>query len=107
MAAQPETYRPEAQAEARLAAWLGDNSATAERLLFNNMEAVAFAKQLALPTLLAELRTRFGLAPQMSGSGSACFALLPESAPAQVAAITAAIRAAWGPSAWVVETRLA
>jgi 4-diphosphocytidyl-2-C-methyl-D-erythritol kinase len=40
----------------------------------------------------------------MSGSGSACFALLPDDAP--VAAISAAIRAAWGPSVLVVETRL-
>ena len=106
MAAKPETYLPESQAEEQLAEWLGDNSAAAERLLFNHLEAVAFAKHLALPTLLEELRTRFALAPRMSGSGSACFALLPESAPVPVAAITAAIRAAWGPSAWVVETRL-
>lgn len=106
MAAKPETYLPAVQAEARLAEWLGANSATAERLLFNSMEAAAFAKYLALPTLLAELRVRWALAPRMSGSGSACFALLPESSPVQVAAIVAAVRAAWGPSTWVVETRL-
>ena len=40
----------------------------------------------------------------MSGSGSACFALLEEKAP--VAEITAAIRAAWGPTALVVETKI-
>jgi 4-diphosphocytidyl-2-C-methyl-D-erythritol kinase len=47
---------------------------------------------------------RFGLAPRMSGSGSACFALLPDGAP--VAEIGAAVREAWGATALVVETRL-
>ncbi|MDB6128654.1 MAG: 4-diphosphocytidyl-2C-methyl-D-erythritol kinase, partial [Verrucomicrobia bacterium] len=42
--------------------------------------------------------------PRMSGSGSACFALLPNGAP--LAEIKAAIRAAWGESAWIVETTL-
>jgi 4-diphosphocytidyl-2C-methyl-D-erythritol kinase len=43
----------------------------------------------------------------MSGSGSACFAFLPESGAAPVAAITAAVRAAWGQSAFIAETRIA
>jgi 4-diphosphocytidyl-2-C-methyl-D-erythritol kinase len=105
MAAEaPASYLPVADAEARLAAWC-DGTAPADALLFNNMERVAFAKHLALPTLLDELREKFGLAPRMSGSGSACFALLADDAP--VAAITAAIRAAWGESAWVREARIA
>ncbi|HNC24926.1 MAG TPA: hypothetical protein PLU52_12035 [Opitutaceae bacterium] len=40
----------------------------------------------------------------MSGSGSACFALLPDGG--DVAAIRAAVRDAWGPSAFVAETNL-
>jgi len=105
MAANPATYLPAVEAEARLVAWLGDARAPAEALLFNNMERAAFAKFVALPALLDELREKFGLAPRMSGSGSACFALLPEDAP--VPAITAAVRAAWGASAFVREARLA
>ncbi|MBI4622401.1 MAG: 4-(cytidine 5'-diphospho)-2-C-methyl-D-erythritol kinase [Verrucomicrobia bacterium] len=97
-------YLPPVEAEARLAAWLGEAGAPAETLLFNNMEPPAFAKFLALPTLLEELRARFGLAARMSGSGSACFALLGDDAP--VGAITDAIRAAWGDSALVVAARL-
>jgi 4-diphosphocytidyl-2-C-methyl-D-erythritol kinase len=104
MAANPETYLPAGEAEARLAAWLGDERAPAEQLLFNNLEPVAFAKFLALPALLGELHAKFGLGAQMSGSGSACFALLTDSSP--VAAITAAVRAAWGESAWVRAARL-
>lgn len=105
MAVNPETYLPSADAEARLAAWVGNNRVTAEDLLFNNMESVTFAKFVALPALLAELRAKFSLAVRMSGSGSACFALLADDAP--IDAITAAIRAAWGASAFVQETRIA
>ncbi len=104
-AAAPSGYLPANEAEARFAAWAADRTAPAEALLYNNMEPPAFAKFPALPTLLATLRARFGLAPRMSGSGSACFALLDEGADAAPA--VGAIRDAWGDSAFVVDTRLA
>jgi 4-diphosphocytidyl-2-C-methyl-D-erythritol kinase len=103
-AEKPPVYLPSAEAEARLGAW-SQGTGPAEGLLYNNMEAVAFTKFVALPTLLELLRVRFGLAARMSGSGSACFALLGEGAP--VAEITATIREAWGPSVFVTETRIA
>lgn len=105
MIARPETYLPVPQAEARLAAWLADGSAPAEALLYNNMERVAFAKWLALPALLDALQRDFGVTARMSGSGSACFALLPDSVPAE--SLKSAIRAAWGETAFVIEARLA
>ena len=98
----PAAYVPAAEAEARLAAWLADPAAPAEQLLGNNLERPAFAKFLALPALLAELRHRFALALQLSGSGSACFAFLPDHAP--VPEIAATIRAAWGEKAFVLAT---
>lgn len=103
MAAEaPAHYWPAAAAEARLAAWLGGN-APAEELLANNMEGVAFAKFIALPVLLAQLERGFGVTARMSGSGSACFAVLrDEDAPAP---LVAAIRAAWGPRCFVQEAR--
>jgi 4-diphosphocytidyl-2-C-methyl-D-erythritol kinase len=70
------------------------------------MEAVAFAKFPALPVLLDRLRERCGLAPRLSGSGSACFALLPPGQAAPASALDA-IREAWGPRAFVQETRVA
>ncbi|MDP3073613.1 MAG: 4-(cytidine 5'-diphospho)-2-C-methyl-D-erythritol kinase [Opitutaceae bacterium] len=103
-AAAPASYRPAAEAETRLAAWIAEVQAPAEKLLFNNMEPPAFAKFLALPALLAELRVTFGLQPRMSGSGSACFALL--GADTDAVPIVAAVRAAWGGSAFVTEARL-
>lgn len=100
-------YRPGAEAEARVASFAhaAGTGSPVEGLLFNDLERVAFAKFVALPVLLEQLSRRFGLAPRLSGSGSACFAFLSDGAP--VAEITGAIRAAWGEAAWVVETRLA
>ncbi len=96
-------YIAEAEAEKMLAAWR-TAPATAPLPLFNNMELPAFRKHLALPAMLDNLRKNFGLAPRMSGSGSACFAFLPENfdpAPA-----IAEIRAGWGESAFACETAL-
>ena len=104
-AAASQSYLPAAEAEARLAAWMADDARPAEDLLFNNMEPPAFAKFLALPVLLEQLRAKFGLAPRMSGSGSACFGLLADGSP--VDRMAEWIRSAWGPSAFVMETALA
>ncbi len=104
-AGAPKSYLPAEFAEARLAAWLAEAEEPAEGLLLNTMEAPAFAKFVALPTLLGQLRERFGLAPRMSGSGSACFALLDETTDA--APVAAAVREAWGESVFTTETRLA
>ena len=82
----------------------GESGAGLEGVLFNDLEAPVFDKFIALPLLLEHLRHRFGLAPRMSGSGSACFALLPDGAP--VAGIVAVVRAEWGDSTIVAETTL-
>jgi len=50
------------------------------------------------------LRDEFGLRAGMSGSGSACFALLEEDSP--VGEIEKTIREAWGPSAFLLRSRL-
>ena len=103
----PGGYLPAGEAEARVGAFVRAVAAGAawEDSLFNALEGPGFRKFIALPVLLGQLRARFGLAPRMSGSGSACFALLPDGAP--VPEIVAAVRAAWGATALVVETRLA
>lgn len=107
MAAEaPHHYVSAAEAEARLSAWMASDT-PAEDLCFNNMQAVAFAKFPALPMLLDALSEEFGLAACMSGSGSACFALLrPEHSTQTVAAITARIRELWGETAFVTETKI-
>ncbi|MEO6004433.1 MAG: 4-(cytidine 5'-diphospho)-2-C-methyl-D-erythritol kinase [Opitutus sp.] len=103
-AGAPASYMHADEAEARLSRWTGDPVAL-ESLLFNSMEGPVFKKFPAMPALLEQLRAKFGLQGRMSGSGSACFALLPDHAP--VDEISATIRAAWGESALVLQTRLA
>jgi len=100
----PTGYRPAAEAEAQLAAWLAAPF-RAELPLENNLEIPVFEKYAALPVLLDELRSRFNLRCRMSGSGSACFALLEPDSPR--AAIEQTIREAWGPEAFVRITRIA
>ena len=103
-ATAPGSYLPAAEAEGKLAAWLEEPAAPAERLLFNNMEGAAFEKHLALPALLKRLRSEFGLAVGMSGSGSACVAFLEGGTP--VDGVISCIRDAWGSGVFVVETRI-
>lgn len=103
-AGHPVVYLPAEEAERRLAAWLA-GSAPLEELLANNMEGVAFGKYVALPVLLEKLRRDFGVVARMSGSGSACFAVLRDDQ--ATAPLAAAIRAAWGAGAFVQEARLA
>lgn len=99
-----KNYLPGPAAEARLGRWVGDGSAPVEEVQFNSFEPEVFSKFVALPVLIEELRKRFGANPGMSGSGSACFLFLSENAP--VLDLAAAIRSAWGNSAFIVETRL-
>ena len=101
----PRAYVHADRAEAMLASWTGKAGAPAADLLFNSMERPAFAKFAALPVLLERLRDQFGVRGRMSGSGSACFALIGEGE--RIGPLEAAIREAWGPSAFVAETRVA
>lgn len=83
----------------------GSGGSAVDGLLFNNMEPPAFAKFPALPLLIEQLQREFGLAPRMSGSGSACFVLPPADAP--LTNISAMIRRCWGQSTFVVHAHLA
>ena len=59
----------------------------------------------ALPALLERIRAQFGVSGRLSGSGSACFAILNESF--EAGPLENVIREAWGPSAFIAETRIA
>jgi 4-diphosphocytidyl-2-C-methyl-D-erythritol kinase len=107
MVARLSDYMVASDAEDRLAGWI-DGKAPAEELLFNNMEPAAFEKYVALPLLLQRLRRDFGAAVAMSGSGSACFALVEEeNGDAVVARMRQVIRDCWGSVTFVQEARLA
>jgi 4-diphosphocytidyl-2-C-methyl-D-erythritol kinase len=96
-------YWPEATAESRLAGWCAGD-APAEALLGNNLEVVVGQKFVAIPALLGQMRRESPAAVQMSGSGSACFALAGGE---QAKALTALVRNGWGPPAFVQSARLA
>ena len=103
-AAAPGSYLRGPDAERRIADWVNDSASPLEALLFNNMEPPAFRKYVALPVMLELLRQRFGVAAGMSGSGSACFALLPDTYDA--GPVIAAIQDGWGTSAFILQARL-
>lgn len=103
VAGAPASYTPEPEAEARLQAWRRGDLGL-EDLLANSFQPVAFAKFAAFPALAARLLERLGLRLHLTGSGSACFALLPDGA--DMAAATELVRAAWGPEAFVCTARL-
>jgi 4-diphosphocytidyl-2-C-methyl-D-erythritol kinase len=104
-AGAPASYLPEKEAERSLEAWLSNERLPLESLLFNNMQGPAFAKYVALPTLLERLRKVYSLVPLMSGSGSACFCLLQEGYDAMP--LIEEIEKSWGTAAFSAETRIA
>jgi len=106
MAAEaPRHYCPPDEAEERLAVWLRSRGSLAD-LLFNNMEGVAFGKHLALPVLLEKLRRKFGVSVRMSGSGSACFALVEDRPATVVTGMEQTIRESWGDGVFIKDVRL-
>ena len=94
-------YRPAAQAEAELAAWVADPSADPSAL-GNDLVAPVFAKYLALPVGLESLRHATGYAGRMTGSGSACFGFVSDGF--DHARLREEAHRVWGPGAWVEPT---
>lgn len=68
-------YIPEAEAEAELGAWL-KNPSLESLPLANNMQLAAFEKYPSLEAALNFVRLEYGIPSVMSGSGSACFAII-------------------------------
>jgi len=102
-AGAPEAYLAAATAEHRLADWIAGRCDLAD-LVFNSFEPVAFGKFAALPTLAARLRERCGLQLHLTGSGSACLALLPPKGPRGDP--VREVREAWGPDGFVAIVQL-
>jgi len=107
LAAAP-SYIEEPEAERLCSQWLEEESPEIfpESLTFNNMESVVFRKYPALPVLAAVFRERFELTLRMSGSGSACFAFMPQAANRSgvnwdlANQLSECVREFWGPSAF-------
>ncbi len=104
LAARPDHYASATDEETRLAAWLADTATPLDTLLANTFEKVVFPRWPALPVMAGLLRERHGLQLRLSGSGSACFALLAEDT--DLGPVAREIHSGWGDSALVVDTRL-
>ncbi len=100
LAADPaRRYLPGDEAEARVREWTAGGRELGE-FLFNSFEPVVFRKFVALPVLADRLRAERGVeGVLLSGSGSACFALL--GAQADGARAQTIVREALGPAVWM------
>jgi 4-diphosphocytidyl-2-C-methyl-D-erythritol kinase len=104
LAAKPGAYLEAADAEARVAGWFAGRESV-QSLLFNSFERVVFRKFRALPSMIAQLREQPGVeGVLLSGSGSACFALL--TAGADSATLAAKIRESLGAHTFIEEARV-
>ncbi len=103
LAANPLQYASPAHCEEKLNQWL-HSTQTIEQLLFNSFEAPIFQKFLTYPTLFEILKKNDETSLLLSGSGSACFALVMEKN-VPVPLITT-IREAWGEEVFIVESTI-
>lgn len=75
MRANPSDYIDRDFAEGKISEWLENPSITGIPLI-NNMQIEAFKKYPALEIAIEEIKSQFGVPAMMSGSGSACFAIV-------------------------------
>lgn len=96
LAKRSERYAQAEGVEKQLLAWKS-GGLPLDQLLFNTMEIPVFEKFVAFPALFRQIRSELGLRPLMSGSGSSCFVLLPDSS--GISRLQAIVREAFGESA--------
>jgi 4-diphosphocytidyl-2-C-methyl-D-erythritol kinase len=97
------SYTKESDAEAALTAALSNPDAVVK--LGNSLQAPVFARHPELAQGLAVLKSTLGISAVMTGSGSACFALVDGLV--DLARVRAALEPAWGPNVWATATTLA
>lgn len=98
-------YVAEAKAEAALAGALAHGSPESLVALGNSLQEAVFARTPELPAGLDALRSGLGIHAVMTGSGSACFALVHQSP--DLDRVRALLEPIWGPGVWVALTELA
>lgn len=102
MKANPSDYIDADEAESMLSVWL-ENPSISGLPLVNNMQIEAFKKFPALEVAVESVRERFGIPAMMSGSGSACFAIVNNLTDTEVGELKANIKSMLGDSCVVVD----
>ena len=102
MRQNPADYMDPDKAEDILSAWL-ENPLMAQLPLVNNMQIEAFKKYPALEIVLENIRSKFGIDALMSGSGSACFAIVNNLDDRRLGELKTYIKETLGQSAFVEE----
>lgn len=97
MRANPEDYIDETSAESALSEWL-ENPSISGLPLINNMQIEAFKKFPSLQITLDEIGGEFRVPAMMSGSGSACFAVVNNLDDSEIKKLADFIRARLGQS---------
>jgi len=97
--ASSQNYSEEEWVTEQVAAWKNEPEQVNE-LLHNDLENPVFRKYRFFTPLFQRLKHRFGIAPKMTGSGSCCFAFLPDDFD-QEEQINEEISAAWGEGIWL------
>lgn len=102
MRANSSDYIDADRAESRLSEWL-ENPSISGLPLINNMQIEAFKKFPALEIALEQVRQNFRVPAMMSGSGSACFAVVNDLSDSKIAELKIFIRSILGDSCFVEE----
>ena len=102
--AKKKRYSTPGWAKDRMNLWEMGELSTIE-LLHNELENVVFSKHLYYPVLFQQIEEQFGLVPKMSGSGSACFVLIPNEFE-QITSLKELISNAFGADCWVKDTEM-
>ncbi len=97
-------YSEEAEVHQQIRQWQA-GEVSLDELVFNDLERAVFHKYLYFRPLFEELRSKYGLCPRISGSGSACFCLLP-SGFNQDEGLKQSINEHWGEEVWFCKTRI-
>lgn len=101
MRANPSTYIAPDFAESKISEWL-ENPSLRGIPLINNMQIAAFKKFPALEITIEDIKNAFHIPAIMSGSGSACFAIVNALSPDKIEELKAFIRARLGETCLVV-----
>ena len=102
MRANPNDYMDRDFAEGKISEWL-ENPSISEIPLINNMQIEAFKKYPALEIAIEEIKNKFSIPAMMSGSGSACFAIVNNLEDGKIESLKLKIKSLLGDSCFIAE----